>query len=130
MTQGMLLFISQSGDKNSDAVLNRFSFQSAFCRDELLGQIRSGVTLKKVDLDSIPSIGSSDALPSGIAGMLQKALQERSGKNCELTLHIIVRKLLVNLNCCYLTFIVYLGALRFSSSEEDDDPDDDDEWDE
>ena len=61
------------------------------------------MTLKKVDLDSISTgAGSSSAaeVPSGIAGMLQKALQERS------------------------------GALRFSSSEdEEDDAGDDDEWD-
>ena len=70
-------------------------------RDDLLDQIRSGVTLKKVDLDSLSSGGGSDiGASSGIAGMLAKALQERS------------------------------GALRFSSSEDEGGPDeDDDEWD-
>ena len=54
-----------------------------------------------MDLDSVSTgAASASEVPSGIAGMLQKALQERS------------------------------GALRFSSSEdEEDDAGDDDEWD-
>ncbi len=76
-------------------------------RDELLDQIRTGVTLRKVDPDELHhhddaagGSGGTGTMPSGIAGMLQKALQERS------------------------------GALRFSSSEgEEDGEDDDDEWD-
>ena len=71
-------------------------------RDELLDQIRSGVTLKKVELDN-KSEGacSSNENPSGIAGMLQKALRERT------------------------------TALNFSSSEDENNEadDDDDEWD-
>lgn len=55
-------------------------FICSLSRDELLDQIRTGVTLRKVDLDSLSSGGSNEAVPSGIAGMLQKALQERSGK--------------------------------------------------
>ena len=78
-------------------------------RDQLLDQIRSGVTLKKVDLDSLSSGGhgggggsdnSSSAEPTGMAGMLQRALQERT------------------------------TALNFSSSDNEEDEDEyDDEWD-
>lgn len=50
-------------------------------RDELLGQIRTGVQLRKVDLDSLSS-GADEAPPSGIAGMLQKALKERETALC------------------------------------------------
>ncbi len=76
-------------------------------RDELLGQIRTGVTLRRVDPDILHQqqqqheIEAAAAQVSGIAGMLQKALQERS------------------------------GVMRFSSSEDEDEAagDDDDEWD-
>ena len=50
-------------------------------RCELLDQIRSGVTLKKVDVESLIR-EEDDALSDGIAGMLQKALQERSAALC------------------------------------------------
>ncbi len=71
-------------------------------RDELLDQIRTGVVLKKVEPHEEAASAAATAATeaSGIAGMLQKALAERS------------------------------GALRFSSSEnEDGDDEDDDEWD-
>ena len=69
-------------------------------RDELLDQIRSGVTLKKVELDNKSDGASSNENPSGIAGMLQRALRERT------------------------------TALCLSSSEEENaDDEDDDEWD-
>ena len=76
-------------------------------RSQLLDQIRTGVTLKKVDLDSLSSGGhgdgsdnSSSAEPTGMAGMLQRALQERT------------------------------TALNFSSSDNDEEEDEyDDEWD-
>ena len=78
-------------------------------RSQLLDQIRTGVTLKKVDLDSLSSGGhggeggsdnSSSAEPTGMAGMLQRALQERT------------------------------TALNFSSSDNEEDEDEyDDEWD-
>ena len=80
-------------------------------RNQLLDQIRTGVTLKKVDLDSVSSghgggggggsDNSSSAEPTGMAGMLQRALQERT------------------------------TALNFSSSdnEEDDEDEYDEEWD-
>ena len=69
-------------------------------RDELLDQIRSGVTLKKVELDNKSDGASSSENPSGIAGMLQRALRERT------------------------------TALCLSSSEEENaDDEDDDEWD-
>lgn len=70
-------------------------------RDGILDQIRSGVALKKVSLEQPAARGSSEG-GGGIAGMLQKALQERS------------------------------GALRFSSSEDEGSEtaaEDDDEWD-
>ena len=44
-----------------------------------MGQIRQGVTLKKVETD--PSNNNTDEsgdIGSGIAGMLQRALQERT----------------------------------------------------
>jgi len=69
-------------------------------RDELLDQIRSGITLKKVELDNKSEGNSSTEMPSGIAGMLQKALRDRT------------------------------TALNFSSSDEENEADDDDdEWD-
>ena len=80
-------------------------------RNQLLDQIRTGVTLKKVDLDSVSSghgggggggsDNSSSAEPTGMAGMLQRALQERT------------------------------TALNFSSSDNDEDDEDeyDEEWD-
>ena len=65
-------------------------------REELMGQIRSGITLQKVELNR-----RGDNSSTGIAGMLQKALRDRT------------------------------IALCVSSSEEDNDADDvDDEWDE
>jgi len=66
-----------------------------------MDQIRGGITLKKVELDNkSDGASSSEQIPSGIAGMLQKALQQRS------------------------------GALGWSSSEEENDAEDDeDEWD-
>ena len=69
-------------------------------RDDLLSEIRSGVTLKKVEPET-EAHSQQQQGPSGIAGMLQLALKERS------------------------------GALRFSSSEDEDDEEDqdDDEWD-
>ena len=45
-------------------------------KDELLDQIRSGVTLKKVKLDNNYEINFSTRLPSGYEGMLQRALWE------------------------------------------------------
>ncbi len=46
-------------------------------------QIRSGVVLKKVDPESLSRSGDDDHGAShGIAGMLQKALQERSAALC------------------------------------------------
>ena len=81
-------------------------------RNQLLDQIRTGVTLKKVDLDSVSgghggggggggSDNSSSAEPTGMAGMLQRALQERT------------------------------TALNFSSSDNEEDEEDeyDEEWD-
>ena len=69
-------------------------------RDELMDQIRSGVTLKKVELDNKSEGNSSTEMPSGIAGMLQKALRDRTTALC-----------------------------LSSSDEENDADDDDDEWD-
>jgi hypothetical protein len=70
-------------------------------RGVLLDQIRSGVTLKKVDPEALSRGGDEDlSISAGIAGMLQKALQERS------------------------------AALCLSSSEDDEPEDDEDEWDE
>ena len=79
---------------------------SPIFRDELLDQIRTGVTLKKVSTDEqrqppLPAEVGGGA-GGGIAGMLQRALQERQ------------------------------GVLRFSSSEDEGSEataDDDDEWD-
>ena len=79
---------------------------SPIFRDELLDQIRTGVTLKKVSTDEqrqppLTAEAGGDA-GGGIAGMLQRALQERQ------------------------------GVLRFSSSEDEGSEataDDDDEWD-
>ncbi len=67
-------------------------------RGELLDQIRSGVTLKKVDPEAL-SRDNEDSTAPGIAGMLQKALQERS------------------------------AALCLSSSDDEEAEDDEDEWD-
>ena len=67
-------------------------------RGELLDQIRSGVTLKKVDPEAL-SRDDESSTSAGIAGMLQKALQERS------------------------------AALCLSSSEDEEAEDDEDEWD-
>ena len=69
-------------------------------RDELLDQIRSGVTLKKVELDNKSEGNSSTEMPSGIAGMLQRALRERTTAVC-----------------------------LSSSDEENNEGSDDDEWD-
>lgn len=53
-------------------------------RGELLDQIRSGVVLKKVDLDSFSAGASSSSSEApGIAGLLQKALQERTAALCQ-----------------------------------------------
>jgi len=68
-------------------------------RDDLLDQIRSGVTLKKVELDNKSEGNSSTEMPSGIAGMLQRALRERTTAVC------------------------------LSSSDEENEASDDDEWD-
>ena len=73
--------------------------KSADSRDELLDQIRSGVTLKKVELDNKSEGNSSTEMPSGIAGMLQRALRERTTAVC------------------------------LSSSDEENEGSDDDEWD-
>ena len=74
---------------------------TADTRGVLLDQIRSGVTLKKVDPEALSRGGDEDlSISAGIAGMLQKALQERS------------------------------AALRLSSSEDEEAEDDEDEWDE
>ena len=68
---------------------------------DLLDQIRSGVALKKVDAESDKNSNSEQNGPafSGIAGMLQRALHERSAAICP------------------------------SSSDDDEAPEDDDEWD-
>lgn len=70
-------------------------------RCELMDQIRQGVSLKKVDSsNSEPEAGSVSTTTPGIAGMLQRALQERG------------------------------VAMGLSSSEgEDSGDDEDDEWD-
>ena len=44
-------------------------------RGELMGQIRQGVALKKVDIEE--SEGPLEQPATGIAGLLQRALQER-----------------------------------------------------
>ncbi len=63
--------------------------------------LRSGVTLKKVDPEALSRGGDEDSgVSAGIAGMLQKALQERT------------------------------AALCLSSSEDEEAEDDEDEWDE
>ena len=65
-----------------------------------MNAIREGVTLKKVELDNKSEGNSSTEAPSGIAGMLHRALIERT------------------------------TALCMSSSEEENDPEDyEDEWD-
>ena len=46
-------------------------------RDELMDQIRQGMTLKKVDSDESATARAEAAPAPGIAGMLQRALQER-----------------------------------------------------
>ena len=98
-----IVFSNPAGVTNSISYLN--SFFTIF-RDELLDQIRTGVTLKKVSADEQrqqPLLAEAGGgAGGGIAGMLQRALQERS------------------------------GALRFSSSEDEGSEttaDDDDEWD-
>jgi hypothetical protein len=70
-------------------------------RGDLLDQIRSGVALKKVDAESDRNSNSEQNGPafSGIAGMLQRALHERSAAICP------------------------------SSSDDDEAPEDDDKWD-
>lgn len=67
-------------------------------RGELMGQIRQGVALKKVDSDGSQEGPVPQAAP-GIAGMLQRALQERG------------------------------MVMGMSSSEDEDSGEDDDEWD-
>lgn len=53
--------------------------QSVDTRGDLMGQIRQGVTLKKVETDpSNNNMEESGDIGSGIAGMLQRALQERT----------------------------------------------------
>jgi WH2 motif len=75
-------------------------------RNELMGQIRQGVTLKRVTETVGSGGGSGDVAggggeaPAGIAGMLQRALQERG---------------------------MVMGMS--SSEEESDGCDEDDEWD-
>ena len=98
-----IVFSNPAGATNIISCLNSFI---PIYRDELLDQIRTGVTLKKVSADEqrqqpLPAEAGGGA-GGGIAGMLQRALQERS------------------------------GALRFSSSEDEGSEttaDDDDEWD-
>jgi Wiskott-Aldrich syndrome protein len=94
--------IRKGGALRHVAEEDRTSRPVADSRGELLDQIRSGVVLKKVEQDAVSSSGEEAEL-TGLAGMLQRALRERS------------------------------GALRFSSSEDEDDTaaaeDDDDEWD-
>ena len=68
-------------------------------RNELLHQIRAGITLKKVSVEEQKQPPLLTEARGGIAGMLQRALQERA------------------------------GALRFSSSSSEEGDDDDDEWD-
>ena len=72
-------------------------------RGELMGQIRQGVVLKKVEVNAASSDpgtgGGNGGNPgAGIAGMLQRALQER-------------------------------GMVMGLSSSEDEDEDEEDEWD-
>lgn len=47
-------------------------------RGELMGQIRQGVALKKVEVDNNSNGDEAEVVGSGIAGMLQRALQERT----------------------------------------------------
>jgi len=68
-------------------------------RGELMGQIRQGVALKKVDSDPGQDGPAVQQAAPGIAGMLQRALQERG------------------------------MVMGMSSSEDDDSGDEDDEWD-
>jgi len=68
-------------------------------RGELMGQIRQGVALKKVDSDPGQDGPVVQQSAPGIAGMLQRALQERG------------------------------MVMGMSSSEDDDSGDEDDEWD-
>lgn len=68
-------------------------------RGELMGQIRQGVALKKVDSDPGQEGPVTQQAAPGIAGMLQRALQERG------------------------------MVMGMSSSEDDDSGDEDDEWD-
>jgi len=68
-------------------------------RGELMGQIRQGVALKKVDSDPGQDGPVTQQAAPGIAGMLQRALQERG------------------------------MVMGMSSSEDDDSGDEDDEWD-
>lgn len=52
---------------------------STDCRGELMGQIRQGVLLKKVESEATNNSNGKGVTPveNGIAGLLQKALQER-----------------------------------------------------
>ena len=68
-------------------------------RGELLGQIRQGVVLKKVEVNQAPEVSTPPTAQSGIAGMLQRALQERG------------------------------MVMGLSSSEDEQEDDDEDEWD-
>ena len=70
-------------------------------RDALLDQIRTGVTLKKVDMDAASSgaASSNSNEGGGIACLLQRALQERNNAVCQ------------------------------SSTDDDDSEYDDDDWD-
>lgn len=87
-------------------------------REELLDQIRCGVSLKKVEPDQLLGVvggggggggsggsdnGGSTSELSGIAGMLHRALQERTAALCQ--------------------------SSSSSDGDNDDDEDDDDEWD-
>ena len=100
-------FVDYFQIKDHDVKVSAFPIRwSPIFRDELLDQIRTGVTLKKVSTDEqrqppLPAEAGGGA-GGGIAGMLQRALQERQ------------------------------GVLRFSSSEDEGSEataDDDDEWD-
>ena len=68
-------------------------------RGELMGQIRHGGALKKVVSDPVQNLPAVQQAAPGIAGMLQRALQERG------------------------------MVMGMSSSEDDDSGDEDDEWD-
>ena len=78
----------------SGVALCTFDTFNPIFRDKLLEQIRAGVTLKKVSVEEQKQLPTGAGDGGGIAGMLQRALQERA------------------------------GALRFSSSESEEDDDD------